>query len=60
MPETFTNPVNPRGDDPFVTKYNGVYYYCYAVGGGVNVTSALSPHLIHRIPGQSGAAREPR
>lgn len=53
MSETFTNPVNPRGDDPFVTKYNGVYYYCYAVPGGVNVTKASSPHLIHRNRGEA-------
>lgn len=53
MPKTFANPVSPRGADPFVTKYNGVYYYCYAVAGGVNVTSAPAPHLIRSIPGEA-------
>lgn len=59
MNHTFTNPVNPGGDDPFVTKYNGIYYYCYAVPGGVNVTSASAPHLIHKNPGEA-VYRAPR
>lgn len=44
----FTNPVNPRGDDPFVVKYNHKYYYCYSIGRGVNVTVSDSLTSIRR------------
>ena len=30
---TFKNPIAPSGADPWVIQGNGVYYYCYSLGG---------------------------
>ena len=32
--QTFTNPVAPDGEDPWVTKHDGKYYYVFASGPG--------------------------
>ena len=43
---TFTNPVLAHGQDPWVVKYDGQYYYCCAQGNGISVS--VSP-VLHRI-----------
>jgi len=47
----FTNPINERGEDPFVVKHGGKYYYCYSAGNGVAVSAADNIHLISRKNG---------
>lgn len=54
MGEFFTNPIIKHGDDPFVTKYGGYYYYCYSTGNGVNVTRADKIQNIR--PSENGGA----
>ncbi len=46
--KTFVNPVNPRGDDPFVTRDGKDYLYCYSIGRGVAVTRAAKLHEIKK------------
>lgn len=34
---TFTNPIAPRGQDPWVVEHGNRFYYCYAHGNGIAV-----------------------
>lgn len=43
MIKAFTNPVAPRGADPWITKRDGIYYYCHSLGNGVAVARTASP-----------------
>ena len=40
--ETITNRGAPRGADPFVTRFGGVYYYCFSGRGGICVAPCAS------------------
>lgn len=42
QPPSFTNPVSPRGADPWVVKEDGRYYYCYSRNRAVWLTSSKS------------------
>lgn len=52
MSETFVNPINERGEDPFVVKHGDIYYYCYSAGNGVAVSKAENIHKISRKNGK--------
>lgn len=42
QPSTFTNPVSPRGADPWVVREQDRYYYCFSRNGAVNIRSSDS------------------
>ncbi len=52
MKETFTNPILPRGADPYVVKQGDKYYYCYSSGNGVAVSCADNIHLFKDAKGR--------
>ncbi len=35
--DTFTNPIIAHGQDPWVVAHEGMFYYCYSTGRGINV-----------------------
>jgi GH43 family beta-xylosidase len=43
---SFTNPILPRGTDPWVIRHGAWYYYCGARGGGVFVGKSSSLQTI--------------
>ncbi len=51
--EKFTNPIQPRANDPYVLRDGEGYLYCYSLGNGVAVTRA---DKLHEIAPKEGAA----
>lgn len=45
--ETYTNPILPHGQDPWMVKYAGNYYYCCARGNGIAVSVSDRPEVIN-------------
>jgi GH43 family beta-xylosidase len=43
--QTFTNPVVPNGEDPWVIKHDGMYYYLWASGPG-HMNEFSSDHAV--------------
>lgn len=49
-PELFTNPVCASGADPWVTRWNGAYYYCRASRGAIYVSRSERLQDVCRVP----------
>ena len=47
-PATYVNPVLRHGQDPWIVKYDGRYYYCCATGSGIAVSASSDLHRISR------------
>ena len=43
----FTNPILPHGQDPWIIKHEGRYYYCRAVGNGIAISVSSELHRIN-------------
>lgn len=48
MTETFKNPINESGADPFVVRFGDKYYYVFSAAGGLYVSSADNIHHLNR------------
>ena len=63
---TFTNPIAARGQDPWVVRHDGLFYYCYSAGGkiGIRVSDRLEKigdgeeHIAWRPPKDKPYSKE--
>jgi GH43 family beta-xylosidase len=49
-PSTFTNPVAPRGADPWVIRWRGEYLYCHSRRGSILVSRSPRLHEVFAAP----------
>ncbi|MCB2379070.1 glycoside hydrolase family 43 protein [Hymenobacter sp. BT635] len=51
-PATFTNPLLPRGADPWTIYHRGYYYYTHTTGGNITLWKVRSLTELATTPGQ--------